>query len=188
MPLPLRRASLPLLLLFVGCLVSANNRFDEPSTVQSTEIIVPAGYQGPVVVWYRRLDGAIAEVRGRHTVYRVPASGLLEVRLAKQQQAEASDLQLVRAGSGDTIPVVGNCRVHRSRVRGTAAASVAACWPPAYAGGRRAPGDSVFYDAMVLADSAHLAEAYNAMARLVTERLFGRADGSFRWVEPRAVP
>ena len=188
MRLPLRRASLPLLLFLVGCLVSANNRFDEPSTVQSTQIIVPAGYQGPVVVWYRRRDGAIAEVRGKHTVYRLPASGLLEVRLARQQQAEASDLQLVRAGSGDTIPTVGNCRVHRSRVRGTAAASVAACWPPTYAGGRRTPGDSAFYDAMVLADSAHLAEAYNAMARLVTERVFGRSDDSFRWVEPRAAP
>ena len=188
MPLPPRRASLPLLLLVGGCLVSANNRLDEPSTVQSTEIIVPAGYQGPVVIWYRRRDGVVAETRDKHTVYRLPASGLLEVRLAKQQQGEASDLQLVRAGRGDTIPIVGNCRVHRSRVRGSAAASVAACWPPAYDRGRRAPADSVFYDALVLADSAHLAEAYDAMARLVTERVFGRSDDSFRWVEPRAVP
>ena len=174
------------LLLLAAC--SPSLRIGEPSPLGGADILLPPNYQGPVVIWYSRPQGDRGEAKGHRTVYRLPETGLLEVRAARQLMDDTLSMRFLSSLSGDSLNVLGNCRLHRRLVRGAAAAQVAGCWPPAYARAMRAPRDSVTYDAIVVADSAHLASAYDAAGRIITERLFGRTDAAFHWIEPRSSP
>ena len=174
------------LLLLAGC--SPSLRFGEPKPLGATDFVLPPNYQGAVVIWYGRSTGAIAEFKEGRRVYVVPATGLLELREGRQLMHDTLSIRFLASATGDSLHVLGSCRLHRRLIRGATATQVAGCWPPAYERTMREQHDSVSYDAIVVADSAHLGDAYDAVGRLVTARLFGRADASFRWLEPRNRP
>ena len=180
---PSRR--LAALLLLGSCAPSL--RFGEPKPVGAADLVLPPNYQGAVVIRYRRPAGQAAQRIDGRRVYRVPADGLLEVREARQLLDDTLAIRVLGA-AGDSLHLLGSCRLHRRVVRGASAKQVAGCWPPAYEGVRGTRQDTVSYDAIVVADSAHLAEAYNAAGRIITERLFGQGDAAFRWAEPRGAP
>jgi len=141
--------------------------------------VLPAGFQGPVMVIYDQSDGARPKTVNGQIVYNVPSNGIVRTALPEEVLAGAK----VRFAyeSRTALPQFHTCT--QMRLLGLAGDPISVCWLAIQVGTSGTPDHAVY----IVTDWVGIPENYNRGARMLDSLFFGPTGSSkFRWEEPKA--
>ena len=153
----------------------------QPVTERRQLFVLPAGYQGPVLVIYDQSDGARPKVLNGEIVYDVPRDGIVRTVLPEEVLAGAK-IRFVYQ-SRPALAQFHNCA--QMRLQGLASDPTGVCWLAIQVGTSGVPDHAVY----IVTDWVGIPVNYNRGAHMLDSLFFGPTGSSkFKWEEPKAPP
>ena len=146
--------------------------------------VLPADFQGPVMVIYDQPTGVRPKAVNGMIVYDVPTDGVVRTVLPEEVLA-GSQVRFVYK-SRSALLQYHTCT--QMRLEGLASDAAAVCWLAIQVGSNTMPDHAVY----IITDWTRIPENYNRGARMLDSLFFGGpgepSASKFKWEEPRAAP
>src|SRR5438105_4218086 len=146
--------------------------------------VLPADFQGPVMVIYDQPGGVRPKAVKGQIVYDVPGDGIVRTALPEEVLAGSQVKFVYRSRAA--LPQYHTCT--QMRLQGLASDPAAVCWLAIQVGGNGMPDHAVY----IITDWAGIPQNYNRGARMLDSLFFGGPGGpsssKFKWQEPAPPP
>ena len=157
-----------------------NKQEIQPDPGRSQVFVLPAGFQGPVLVIYDQPEGARPAPVGGEIIYDVPEDGIVRTAFPEEVLAGAKVKFVYK--SSPALPQYHTCT--QMRLQGLAGDPAGVCWLAIQVGGTGTPDHAVY----IVTDWVGIPENYDRGARMLDSLFFSGGSSRFKWSEPKPPP